>query len=106
MELDDAARDLADGTDALAFATKVQGGPLPGDPEHSRFMAEVDALRAELAAAEPFQPGPVVAAAHAAIRIHVVFLDRDRAMDGEVATMVQMVADGEVLAAVRAATAS
>ena len=100
-----AARDLADRADAQAFAAKVQGGPLPGDPEHSRFIAEVDALRTELAKANPFHPGSAVAAAHAAIRARLPFLDRDRAMDGEVATIVRMVAEGEVLASVRAATA-
>ncbi len=97
-----AARDLADRADAHAFAAKVQGGPLPGDPLHERFIAEVDALRIELSEAEPFQPGPVVAAAHAAIRARLPFLDRDRALDGEVATMVRMVADGDVLEAARA----
>ncbi|MGV8922350.1 MAG: HAL/PAL/TAL family ammonia-lyase [Thermomonas sp.] len=96
-----AARDLAYRADAQVFATKVQGSPLPDDPQHARFIAEVDALRAELAAAEPFQPGPAVAAAHAAIRARLPFLDRDRALDGEVATIVQMVADGDVLKAAR-----
>jgi histidine ammonia-lyase len=100
-----AARDLADRAGVDAFAAKVQGGPLPGDPQHARFIAEVDALRAELAAAEPFQPGSAVAAAHAAIRARLPFLDRDRALDGEVATIVRMVADGDVLKAARASAA-
>ena len=98
-----AARDLADRADAPAFATKVQGGPLPGDPQHERFIDEVDALRAELAAAEPFRPSTAVTAAHAAIRARLPFLDRDRALDGEVATIVRMVADGDVMRAARAA---
>ncbi len=98
-----AARDLADRADARAFAVKVQGGPLPGDPQHARFIAEVDALRGELAMAQPFHPGPAVAAAHAAIRARLPFLDRDRALDGEVATIVRMVAAGDVLKAVRVA---
>lgn len=97
-----AARDLADRADAQTFATKVQGGPLHDDPQHARFIAEVDALRAELAAAEPFKPGPAVAAAHAVIRARLRFLDRDRALDGEVATIVRMVVDGDVLSAARA----
>ncbi|MDI1252948.1 aromatic amino acid ammonia-lyase [Thermomonas sp.] len=97
-----AARDLAGRADAQVLALKVQGGPLPGDPQHARFIDEVDGLRAELAAAEPFQPGPAVAAAHAAIRARLPFLDRDRALDGEVATIVQMVATGDVLKAARA----
>ncbi len=97
-----AARDLAVRADAEAFAAKVQGGPLPSDPMRERFIAEVDGLRAEMAAADAFQPGVAVAAAHAVIRDRLPFLDRDRALDGEVATIVRMVADGDVLKAARA----
>ena len=97
-----AARDLADRADAETFADKVQGGPLPGTPEREGFLAEVDGLRAELAAADAFRPGAATSAAHAAIRERIAFLDRDRAMDGEVAAAVRMVADGSVLAAARA----
>jgi len=98
-----AARDLAGRSDAEAFASKVQGGPLPGAGDRAGFIAEVDGLRAELAQAEAFRPGIAVAAAHAAIRARIPFLDRDRAMDGEVAEAVRMVVDGSVLAAARAA---
>jgi histidine ammonia-lyase len=98
-----AARDLADRSDAEAFAAKVQGGPLPDAGDRAAFVAEVDGLRAELARAAAFRPGRAVAAAHAAIRTRIAFLDRDRAMDGEVATAVRMVADGSVLAAARQA---
>jgi histidine ammonia-lyase len=48
-------------------------------------------------------PGRAVPAAHAAIRERIAFLDRDRALDGDVATALRMVADGSVLAAARAA---
>ena len=98
-----AARDLADRVDAEAFASKVQGGPLPGAQDREAFLEEVDGLRAELAAAPEFQPGTAVAAAHAAIRERIPFLDRDRALDGEVATAVALVADNRILAAMRAA---
>src|SRR6478672_9456622 len=101
-----AARDLADRSDAATFASKVQGGPLPDAGDRAGFVSEVDGLRAELAQAEAFRPGDAVAAAHAAIRQRIGFLDRDRAMDGEVATAVRMVADGSVLAAARRALAS
>jgi histidine ammonia-lyase len=96
-----AARDLADRTDAEGFAVKVQGGPLPDASDRGDFLAEVDGLRAQLASAAEFRPGRAVAAAHAAIRARIPFLDRDRAMDGEVATAVAMVVDGDVLAAAR-----
>ena len=97
-----AARELAGRSDADAFAAKVQGGPLPDAAERAGFLAEVEGLRAELAASPAFRPGRAVAAAHAAIRARIPFLDRDRAMDGEVAAAVRMVADGSVLAAARA----
>ncbi|MFD0738557.1 histidine ammonia-lyase [Lysobacter koreensis] len=97
-----AARNLADAADAAALAAKVQGGPAAGDGEHAAFLAEVEALRVELATADEFHPGRAVAAAHAAIRAQIPFLDRDRALDGEVATAVRLVRDGTVLSAVRA----
>lgn len=98
-----AARELARQGDASALAVKVQGGPRDtGGEDQAAFIAEVDALRAELAGAEPFHPGDAVAAAHAAIRARIPFLERDRALDGDVATAVQLVIDGDVLAAARA----
>lgn len=96
-----AARALSVRTDAEGLATKVSGGPSPGTEGRDVFLAEVDALRAALAASEAFHPGHAVAAAHAAIRAKIPFLDRDRALDGEVATAVRLVESGEILAAVR-----
>ncbi|WP_129136019.1 aromatic amino acid lyase [Luteimonas sp. YGD11-2] len=98
-----AARDLARRSDAAGFAVKVQGAPGPSHPDRERFLAEVDALREELAVSEPFQPGSAVAAAHAALRERIAFLDRDRALDGEVAEAVRLVADGTLLTAARRA---
>ena len=97
-----AARKLAGSADAAALAAKVQGGPAAGDADHAGFLDEVEAFRGELAASDEFRPGQAVAAAHAAIRARIPFLDRDRALDGEVATAVRLVRDGVVLAAVRA----
>ncbi|QSX75442.1 aromatic amino acid lyase [Lysobacter arenosi] len=97
-----AARDLADRADARALAAKVQGAPAADSPDYEAFLAEVEGLRVELAEAEEFHPGRAVAAAHAAIREAIPFLDRDRAMDGEVATAVRLVKEGIVLAAARA----
>lgn len=101
-----AARDLADRADALALAAKISGGPAAGEGDHAGFLAEVEGLRAELAAADEFRPGRAVAAAHTAIRERIAFLPRDRALDGEVATALRMVSDGSVLAAARAAVRS
>lgn len=59
-----AARDLADRADAVELVAKVQGGPQSINESHGEFLAEVEALRVELSAAEPFHPGRAVAAAH------------------------------------------
>lgn len=96
-----AARDLSRRADAEALAAKVQGGPLPSAAGRADFLSEVDALRAELAATEEFHPGAAVAAAHARLRQAIPFLDRDRALDGEVATAVRLIESGELLEAVR-----
>lgn len=96
-----AARALADRADAAGFAVKVQGGPQGDGDDRARFVAEVEALRTELSAAETFHPGAAVARAHAALRETIPFLERDRAMDGEVAAAVRLVADGSLLAASR-----
>jgi histidine ammonia-lyase len=101
-DMNNAARDLAAGADAATLAIKVQGAPREGSDDRAGFLAEVEGLRAELAAAPAFRPGRAVAAAHAAIRAEIPFLDRDRAMDREVATAVRLVRDGSVLAAARA----
>jgi histidine ammonia-lyase len=97
-----AARELASATDAAGFAAKVGGGPLPDAAERAEFLAEIDALRVQLATSDEFHPGKAVATAHAAIRQRIPYLDRDRALDGEVAAAVAMVADGSILTAVRA----
>ncbi|WAC64342.1 aromatic amino acid lyase [Pseudoxanthomonas sp. SL93] len=96
-----AARDLARRADAERLATKVAGGPLPESAGRAVFVEEVEALRAALAATDEFHPGHAVAVAHAVIRAAIPFLDRDRAMDGEVAAAVRLVESGEILAAVR-----
>ncbi|ALN81361.1 HAL/PAL/TAL family ammonia-lyase [Lysobacter antibioticus] len=101
-----AARDLADRADAKTLAAKVSGGPVGDSADHPGFLAEVEGLRAELAAAEEFRPGKAVAAAHAKLREAIAFLDRDRALDGEVATAVQLVHEGTLIAAARAAVQS
>ncbi|MET0655436.1 MAG: aromatic amino acid ammonia-lyase [Pseudoxanthomonas sp.] len=92
-----AARELAVRTDAAAFAAKVQGS---ADID-AAFLAEVEGLRAELAESGEFHPGRAVAAAHSALRAEIPFLDRDRAMDGEVAIAVRLVETGRLLDAIR-----
>ncbi|KLI99767.1 aromatic amino acid lyase [Luteimonas sp. FCS-9] len=97
LDMINAARDLARRADASALATKVQGGPAEDRGSRARFLDEVEALRVELAACAPFHPGAIVAEAHARIRQAIPFLERDRALDGEVAAAVRLVADGTLL---------
>ncbi|KGQ18480.1 Histidine ammonia-lyase [Lysobacter dokdonensis DS-58] len=98
-----AARSLADRADADGFAAKVQGGPLKDDGDRTRFLKEVDGLRAELSDADEYRPGRAVEAAHAAIRTRIEPMHRDRALDGDVAMAVRLVVENVVLDAVRAA---
>ncbi|KAB8194382.1 aromatic amino acid lyase [Lysobacter maris] len=96
-----AARDLSRHADAAALAAKVAGTPGDDAAGRDKFMAEVEGLREELAQSGEYGPGTAVAAAHAAIREAIPFLERDRALDAEVATAVRLVEDGGVIAAAR-----
>ncbi|HKN78550.1 MAG TPA: aromatic amino acid lyase, partial [Lysobacter sp.] len=98
-----AARGLAGKSDAEGFAAKVRGEPKRNDEAHAAYLADIEGLRTELAAAGEFGPGPAIAAAHAAIRERIGYLERDRALDGDVRMAVQLVDDNSVLDAVRAA---
>ena len=77
----------------------MQGAPAEGSDERAGLLAAVEGLRAELAMAAAYRPDKAVPAAPAAIRARIPFLDRDRAMDREGATAVQLVRDGVALAA-------
>jgi histidine ammonia-lyase len=96
IDMINAARELARGGDAEALAGKVSNAPGTSHAMRPVFMEEVEGLREELAGSAPFRAGAAVAAAHAALRERIPFLERDRAMDGEVATAVALV-DGNVL---------
>lgn len=95
-----AARALAAKGDLATLASKVENRPETGEPARARFDAEVAALAESLASAGDFHPSAEVAAAHAEIRRHVGFIERDRALDGDVRAMVELVASGRLLAAV------
>lgn len=98
-----AARDLARRGDARALAEKVRNAPRPEHPDHARFLDEVEALRAELAAAPVFHPGRAVEAAWKVLRESIGFLERDRAMDTDVGRAVTLVEQGALLEAARTA---
>jgi histidine ammonia-lyase len=101
-EMINAARRLASSHGAAELAKKIHAAPLPGDADHAVFMMEVEALRAELAQSVEFTPGKAVSAALAALRGHIAFMRSDRAMDGEVQLMVELVEHGQLLMAARA----
>lgn len=96
-----AARALARASDAEGLSVKVQGAPLPGHADRAPFLEEVEGLRRELAESAEFEPGVAVRAAWAALREAIPFMPRDRAMDGDVATAVQLVKQGKLLTAAR-----
>ena len=78
------------------------------EPEHELSAwcdAQLTHLRGELAQDTEFGPGPAIAAAHAAIRSRIAYMERDRALDGDVATAVTLVDRNLVLDAVREALA-
>jgi histidine ammonia-lyase len=97
-----AAQALAARSDAAGLARKVNGGPVDGDAARPTFLAEVEGLRSELAAAPAFAPGSAVDAAWRAIRERIPFMGRDRAMDGDVAMATRLVEEGVLLDAARA----
>lgn len=89
----EAARRLACEADLATFAAKVGNAPPDPHPQRAPFLAECDALRAELASSPGFVPGREVAALHAAFRERVDFLGKDRALDGDVAAALRFVED-------------
>jgi histidine ammonia-lyase len=96
-----AARELARNGDTEALAAKVQGAPSAAHGDRTAFLAEVEALRGELAGSAEFTPGRAVGAALDALREEIEFMRFDRAMDAEVQTAVRLVESGRLLAAAR-----
>ena len=93
----EAARALARRGDVLAIAAKVANAPLPGDAVHGQFLVECADLMAQLARDADFHASPRVQRAHARLREHIAFMQRDRAMDGEVAKVCELVERGVLL---------
>jgi histidine ammonia-lyase len=93
-----AARTLAVRGDWQALAAKIAGAPRADSPHYARFEAEVRALMDALASAEDFHGGVAVRHALATVREYIAFMQRDRAMDGEVRLMCELVASGRLVA--------
>jgi histidine ammonia-lyase len=92
-----AARTLALRGDWQALASKIAGAPRADSPHYPRFEEEVRALMSALASAEDFHGGVAVRRALANLREHIAFMQRDRAMDGEVRLMCELVASGRLV---------
>ena len=100
-----AARKLSAGGKPSDLEAKIRNSPRADDPRFTAFQLEVNGLFEELSAVADFKPSPAIAAAHAAVRKRIAFMDRDRALNNEVMQAVDLVHSGEVLQAVRGALA-
>ena len=100
-----AARKLSAGGKPSDLEAKIRNSPRADDPRFTAFQLEVNGLFEELSAVADFKPSPAIAAAHAAVRKRIAFMDRDRALNNEVMQAVDLVQSGEVLQAVRGALA-
>ena len=89
-----AARGLARRGDWQALAGKVANAPDAGHPARPQFESEVKALARALAEAPDFRAAEAVSRAHAKIRERIAFMSRDRAMDGDVRAICELVASG------------
>ena len=89
-----AARRLAGRGGWQAIAEKIANAPREGQPHYAQFVDEVQQLTAALAEVGDFHAGNRVRDAHAVLRQHIAFMHRDRAMDGEVRTVCELVRQG------------
>ncbi|HET8555291.1 MAG TPA: aromatic amino acid lyase [Rhodanobacteraceae bacterium] len=89
-----AARELAHSGDVDALAVKIGGAPREDKPEYATFRDEVKQLMDALADAAEFRAGEGVRKAFAILREHIGFMRQDRAMDQDVQTACQLVAEG------------
>ncbi|KZV15418.1 phenylalanine ammonia-lyase-like, partial [Dorcoceras hygrometricum] len=94
QEMLNAARRLAQRGGWQALAAKVANAPREGQPHHEQFVAEVHQLAEALAGTSDFHAGTDVRRAHATLRQHIDFLHRDRALDGDVRTICELLRQG------------
>ena len=92
-----AARALAERGDWKAVAAKISGAPREDRAEWTVFEQDVRSLMDALCKADGFHAGSAVQNAHARIRKHIDFMRRDRAMDGDVQKICQLVASDALL---------
>jgi histidine ammonia-lyase len=92
-----AARGLAERGDWKALASKISNAPREDHPSHAAFEQEIRDLMKALGEAGEFHAGVSVRKAHARIREHIDFMQRDRAMDGDVRRICELVASNALL---------
>jgi histidine ammonia-lyase len=92
-----AARRLAARGNWQELAAKINGAPRPEHPHYAQFETEVKGLMHALAQADEFHAGAAVQKAFATLREHIAFMPRDRAMDGDVRRMCELVASNALL---------
>lgn len=74
-----------------ALAGKVSNAPREDHPHYAQFVSEVQQLTAALANVGDFHAGAAVRKAHDAVRKQIGFMSRDRAMDGDVRAICELV---------------
>jgi histidine ammonia-lyase len=86
-----AARRLASRGDWQALAGKVANAPREDNAHYAQFVEEVQQLTVALTNVGDFHAGEAVRKAHDALRRRIDFMPRDRAMDGDVRTICELV---------------
>ncbi len=91
QEMLNAARRLAARGDWRALAQKIGNAPREDSRAYAQFQQEVQKLTSQLTDARDFHAGAAVRNAHARIRETIAFMHRDRAMDGDIASICKLV---------------
>ena len=91
QEMLNAARRLAARGDWQALASKVINAPREEHAHYAQFVEEVKQLTAQLAEVGEFHAGEAVRKAYETLREKIGFIHRDRAMDGDVRTVCELV---------------
>ena len=92
-----AARSLAERGDGAALAAKISNPPREDHPSYAAFESEICDLMKALSEAGEFRAGDAVRKAHAKIRESIDFMQRDRAMDGDVRRICELVASNQLV---------
>lgn len=93
-----AARGLAERGDWKALAAKINGAPREDHAHYAAFESEVKTLMQALGETGDFHAGGAVQTALGKIRAKIDFMQRDRAMDGDVRRICELVASNELVA--------